>query len=175
MVEASQLAQSAPGPVKLQAADTLLFQMAYEFAREIYNKEDILASFNVDEVYFDTKIVPHPLYQKYYAEARVLWLSSLSATERIQVKTAVAFEEALGNLTKALMDEKEPLAGRTRLAELLSRIAGLEKPKDSPTAAGEKISININFGAIQQPSMQLDAVVPVTIDGTVVKVSDGRD
>ena len=175
MVVGTDYKPTPPGPVPMQAADTLLFKMAYEFAREIYTKDDILRSFSIDEVYFDTKIVPHPLYQQYYREARVLWLSSLSATERVQVKAAVAFEEALESLSKDLTDNREGLPGRVRLAELLARIAGLEKPKDIPTGAGEKISININFGAASQPPMQFSPVAPLTVEGTVVKVSDGRD
>lgn len=178
MVEQVELLPTPPGPVKLQGAtDNILFRLAYEFARDIYAKEDILAAFNLDEEYFQNHVLPNKTYQTYYAEAKVLWTSSLNSAERIQVKASVAFEEALETLANDLINTKEPLSGRVRLAELLTRISGVEKDIAKPLAAGEGVSINISFVNAGKPAVSYEPKppVPVTVDVLAVKVPDGTN
>lgn len=178
MVEQAELLPTPPGPVKLTgASDNILFRLAYEFARDIYDKEDILAAFNIDEDYFQNHVIPNKTYQSYFAEAKILWTSSLNSTERIQVKASVAFEEALETLALEINNPKEALSGRVRLAELLTRIAGLEKDVAKPLQAGEGVSININFVNAGQPQKTFASPppLPIAVDVLAIKVPDGTN
>lgn len=153
----------------LPITDAALSRLAHECARDIYPLEDILRHYKLDPVYFNTYVLNHPRFKLFYAEAHSIWNSSANAKERSALKSIVILDEWLQEAGSLLHKADEPLMAKVKLAELISRLAGLDGDKKQ-VAPGERVVVNINFGRAGGGVKTIDKVAP-TLEGNVTDVS----
>jgi hypothetical protein len=155
-------------PTPWQLDDVTLLRLANELARNIYPIEDTLSRFGLSVFVFQKFIRPNATFERYFREAHALWTASANATERIQVKAQVLFEEWMSEADRLFHAETQPLSGKVDLFKTVSRIAGLEQGKDGKTVQpGERVVVQINLGAAGQPApIIIDKLAPPIIDVT---------
>lgn len=157
-------------PVVLQLDDVFLSRLAHEIARDIYPLGDVLRAHGLDEVTFQQKVINHPRFMMFYAEAHAMWNSSANAKERSALKAAVIFEEWLPEANRLLNAANEGIVGKVKLGEFIARVAGIDKEKGANVAPGDKVVVNINLSAAGGGVTTIEKEAPLTIEGTATTV-----
>lgn len=150
------------GVPHLPLDDTTLSRLAHEVARNMYPLDDVLKLYKIEPVVFNEMIKDHPRFMQYYAEAYTVWNSASNYRERVALKAGVMSDEFMQEANRLMHDPKEPMAPKVALFQMLNRISGIEKEKGTGVQAGERVVLNINFGA-SGPVVHFDKAVDAQV------------
>lgn len=126
--------------------DLLYVQLAREIAMDIHPLHEILKNHGVSDS--DWQIISETAQFNSYLRTYIQeWNSATSTEHRVKLKALSFVEEALPEMFAQCHKPNEPLPGKVKAFEVVSKIAGLGAAAAAATAAGEKFSITINMGA----------------------------
>lgn len=127
--------------------DMLLVQLAREIAMDIHDVETIVKNHALTLEQF-AFIEKSAIFQTYLKQYIAEWNSCASTADRVKLKSLAFVEEALPEFFAQVHRQGEPLPGKVKALEVISKIGGLGPAsfKDGGPA-GEKFSITINMGA----------------------------
>lgn len=131
-------------------------QLSIELASEISPLKDILTRHGITAKQLRIKL-KDPHFQNMFKEAKRVWNSDLSVRDRIKIKSAVLVEDSLIKLYQIFNNEDLAAPARLEAFKSMAKVAEVYEVPKSPTAVGERVSININLG---------DGHKGVTLEGT---------
>ena len=153
--------------------DMKLVKLAREIAMGIKDLPDILFDNGLVQYEFEA-IQQLPHFNKMLAAELAAWGSAVNTGERVKLKAGAMIEEYLPELYARLNDRDEPLMGKIKAMELISKMAGFGQ-SDIPQAGapGDRVQVIINLGADykleyqkQLPAKVIDHVAPTTIENS---------
>lgn len=126
--------------------DQKLLVIAREVAMDIFPINDILKFTNTSPSEF-TRIQEMHRFQSYLKSEMEVWSSALNTHERVKIKAAAQMEFALPELNNRLHDLNEPLAAKIKVAELISKLAGMGMQNANINGdMGDRFTVTINLG-----------------------------
>ena len=128
----------------VEVNEVLLLRIARELAMEIMQLPDILSKLGISSAQWDS-IKELPRFQYLLNDMMLAWQTAQNTPERVKLKSAAMLEEALPEMYQRIHDSREPLAAKTEMLKLVSRLAGI----GGETAAGEvkeRFVLSINIG-----------------------------
>lgn len=85
-------------------------------------------------------------FKEMLRQATAEWAGANNTQKRIKLKAAVNIEEGLPSMYRAMVNEKEPLAARVKVFEVLARMAGVGIAEPMAVAPGAMFRLEINLG-----------------------------
>jgi hypothetical protein len=148
--------------------DQKLLVIAREVAMDIFDIDQILVFTNTSpEEYAQLKELPR--FQTYLRSEMEAWNSALNTHERVKIKAASQIEFALPELNNRLHDASEPLMPKVKLAELISKLAGMGAQNASINGdSGDKFTVTINLGEDRKLEIS-EKITHQVIEGEMVE------
>lgn len=127
--------------------DMKLVKLAREIAMGIKDLPDVLFDNSLTQLEFE-RISELPHFRKMLESEVAAWQSANNTAERVKLKAGAMIEEYLPELYARLNDRDEPLMGKIKAMELISKMAGYGAA-DIPVAGkpGDRVHVIINLGA----------------------------
>jgi hypothetical protein len=127
--------------------DMKLVKLAREIAMGIKEIPDILFDNGLTQREFEElQTVSH--FNKILASEIAAWGSAVNTAERVKLKAVSMLEEYLPELYSRLNDRGEPLMGKVKAMELVSKLAGFgDRDISAEGKPGDKVQVIINLGA----------------------------
>ena len=127
--------------------DMKLVKLAREIAMGIKDLPDVLFDNGLIQADFE-QIQRLPHFNKMLAAEIAAWGSAVNTQERVKLKAGAMIEEYLPELYARLNDRDEPMMGKIKAMELVSKLAGFGAT-DIPVAGspGDRVQVIINLGA----------------------------
>jgi len=127
--------------------EILMLKLARELAMDTSNLPETLIKLGIsDEQWRHWQASPR--FQSVFREMVEAWNSAGNAPERVKLKSAAMLEEALEEMQARIHDSREPLAAKTEMLKLVSRLAGIGNEKvEGQVSERFVLSINIGDGA----------------------------
>jgi len=127
--------------------DIKLVKLAREIAMGIKDLPDVLFDNSLTQLEFESiQRLPH--FNKMLAAEIAAWGSATNTSERVKLKAGAMIEEYLPELYARLNDRDEPLMGKIKAMELISKMAGYgttDIPQEGKP--GDRVHVIINLGA----------------------------
>lgn len=127
--------------------------LARELALNIRPLEAILESLGVSDTKFE-QLKNDASFTRLLAQQMAEWESATNTQERVKLKASAMIEDWLPEAYARLHDRTENLPGKTELAKLITRIAGMGVDKVNQGASAEKVTVTINIGGQNQLTLQ---------------------
>jgi hypothetical protein len=146
--------------------DQKLLVIARELAMDIFNIEQILSFTNTTPEVFSA-VKENPRFNAYLKSEMEAWSSALNTHERVKIKAAAQMEYALPELNARLHDADEPLMAKVKVAELISKLAGMGNADTRVLGdTGERFTVTINLGADQKLQYSEKIIAGEVIEST---------
>ena len=127
--------------------DMKLVKLAREIAMGIKDLPEILFDNGLIQREFE-EIQQLPHFNKMLASEMQAWQSAVNTQERVKLKAGAMIEEYLPELYARLNDRDEPLMGKIKAMELVSKMAGFgERDIAQAGSPGDRVQVIINLGA----------------------------
>lgn len=124
-----------------------LVKLAREIAMGIKDIPDILYDHGLTQREFE-EIGRLPRFTKVLSDELAAWESANNTQERVKLKAGAMIEEYLPELYARLNDREEPLVGKIKAMELVSKMAGFgERDIYAAGTPGDRVQVIINLGA----------------------------
>jgi len=124
--------------------EVVMLRLARELAMDLSNLPETLTKLGVDADQWQ-RMQANPRFQAVLKEMIEAWHAAANAPERVKLKSAAMLEEALEEIQSRIHDNREPLAAKTELLKLVSRLAGIGNEKVEGQVS-EKFVLSINIG-----------------------------
>lgn len=148
-------------------SDQKLLVIAREVAMDIFDIEQILQFTNTLPEEYD-RIRDLPRFQAYLKSEMENWNSALNTHERVKIKAASQMEFALPELNARLHDASEPLVAKVKVAELISKLAGMGVTNANLVGeTGSRFTVTINLGAREKLQYSEKIVGDQVIEGKI--------
>lgn len=159
--------QAATSPTQVAAVarpgDTKMLRLAREIAMDIQTIEEILGSLGISEAEYEV-IQRSEHFRRVLTSEVEAWNSASNTGERVRLKSLSFVEEALPEFFARAHDPTEALQHKTKVLEVVSRLAGLGVGGGVDTAlGGEKFSVTINLGQDHTLNFTKDVTPQVTV------------
>lgn len=130
--------------------DMKLVKLAREIAMGIKDIPDILFDNGLTQREFEeVQRLPH--FNNMLASELSAWGSALNTQDRVKVKAGAMIEEYLPELYARLNDRNEPLLGKIKAMEVISKLAGYgQQDIKREGLPGDRVQVIINLGADHQ-------------------------
>jgi len=128
----------------VEVNEVLLLRIARELSMEIMQLPDILTKLGVNNEQWE-QIKELPRFQYLLNEMMLAWQAAQNTPERVKLKSAAMIEEALAEMHARVHDSREPLAAKTEMLKLISRLAGIGNERIEGQVS-EKFTLHINIG-----------------------------
>lgn len=148
--------------------DQKLLVIAREVAMDIFDIDQILVFTNTSaDEYAQIKELPR--FEAYLRSEMEAWNSALNTHERVKIKAASQIEFALPELNNRLHDANETLMSKVKLAELISKLAGMGAQNAQVNGeSADRFTVTINLGEDRKLEISEKITHPV-IEGEVVE------
>jgi hypothetical protein len=155
--------------------DMKLVKLAREIAMGIKDIPDILFDNGLIQREFEAiQRLPH--FNKMLASEIAAWASATNTQERVKLKAGAMIEEYLPELYARLNDREEPLMGKIKAMELVTKMAGFGE-RDLPAlgSPGDRVQVIINLGADTKLEYQKQLPPKVIEHEATTKFSESID
>lgn len=126
--------------------DTMMRRIARELAMDLYPLDKILSSNDVKHHEFDNW-KEHPQFLSYLRQFKEEWNAATNTFERTKLKAGIVMEEFMEEAFHEMHNKKQALQHRTKLGELVAKIAGMADAKvANANIGGSGFSLSINIG-----------------------------
>ncbi len=132
-----------------QGTDLLYIQLAREIAMDHFALNEVLERYNISHGAW-AFIKNNRRFIGLLEQEKTAWQSAINTHERTRFKAAAIMELFLPEASKRLHDHKEALSGKVKLAELISKLAGMGERTPEQLGDGQRFSVTINLGADHQ-------------------------
>ena len=161
--------------------DAKLVKLAREIAMGLKEVADILSDHGISVDEFE-RIQHIPAFAKMLASELAAWASATNTQERVKLKAGSMLEEFLPELYSRLNDRTEPLMGKVKAMELVTKMAGFgDRDIQSQGSPGDQVQVIINLGADTKieyqkrlPAKVIEHVPSVSIDDAFTESLDAR-
>lgn len=165
-------------PAGVQAAKALvalpaltwpeLSKLAREMAMDIKERSTILKEFGLSETQYDFLETHNDFYRQALSAACREWHAPLTTAQRIEVEAAAILEDSLLVLGARMQNKGEGLPGVVEAAKLFAKIARAGERESSPSAPGERFTINIDLGGDKSLTVSTKSAGPANETSDIV-------
>ena len=142
---------------------TLMALIAHGFATELFNRDQILQRYGLDEAGLQA-IEANPYYQRVLQDYTKEWHAPSTTAKRLAFYAQVALEEQLPILAARMGDRQSALSDAVNTAKLFRDLAGIAPPvAGSGVSQGTPFTISINFGD-RKVALETKTVPPLEED-----------
>jgi len=127
-----------------------LAALARELALDIQERDKILATHGLSVEQLEA-LQGNDFFRNMLEQEIKNWQSTMGTPDRIKLEAAAMFEKFMPIIYARITNTGEGLRDVMEGAKLIAKVAGLDNANREDRVAGEKFSIQINIGSLQDP------------------------
>ena len=126
------------------ADEVRLRELAYGIAKDIEDPNVLLQRLGFTHDDYE-ELATTRVWRAMLEQALSEWQGANNTHKRVKLKAAVNIEQAMPSMYMAMVNEKEPLAARVKVFEIMSRVGGLGNPEPAAVGAGSAFNLTIQL------------------------------